>query len=285
MNIKRFIAPLSLVVMLLALPMQQVFALTFEEDVIVSTSDLPSITLEQTETLGGEEDYSWTLSGDFEDGYGQFIISDDIESTTPFAIGFAAPDYSLFVESNGNVGLGTWYPDAKLHVTAASGAGVDSILLQNTIGPARLVLENTSITNTSTENSKWVFNSNGTLRLGAVGSGVREFELFAGGDLKIKGSLFTGSDTEYPDFVFKDNYPLMPLNDLNKFIEKEGHLPNMASAEEVKKAGGVNMTELQIKLLEKVEELTLYTLKQQSMIDTQQARIDTLEQKVKDSKQ
>ncbi|MEO1365816.1 MAG: hypothetical protein AAFX50_01480 [Acidobacteriota bacterium] len=43
----------------------------------------------------------------------------------------------------------------------------------------------------------------------------------------------------------------------------------MPSASDISAAGGINMTELQLRLLEKVEELTLYTLSQQKLLDAQ----------------
>jgi hypothetical protein len=286
MNVKRLIIQLSLAVMLLAIPIQQVFGQeVILDDLIVRTDDSPTISLDQTDD-GFYPPYNWQISGNEE----AFFIKDTALNTEPFRIEVGAPYSSLFVEKTGEVGIGTEFPDARLHVVASSEGAVDSFHLENTTGPARLVLENGSIENTSTNDKKWIFNSNGTLRLSAGDDGA-EFKLDADGNLTILGSLTTGSD-EYPDYVFKDNYPLMPLNDLNKFIENEGHLPNIASAEEVKKAGGVNMTELQIKLLEKVEEVTLYTLKQEARIDTQQAMfddqqkvIDTLKQEVKALKQ
>jgi hypothetical protein len=257
--------------MLLAIPIQQVFGQeVIPDDLIVRTDDSPTISLDQTDD-GFYPPYNWQISGNEE----AFFIKDTALNTEPFRIEVGAPYSSLFVEKTGEVGIGTEFPDARLHVVASSTGAVDSIHLENTIGPARLVLDNQAITEDATNAKKWVFNSNGTLRLGAVGTGVTEFILDASGNLTIAGSLTTGSD-EYPDYVFKDNYPLMPLNDLNKFIEKEGHLPNIASAEEVKKAGGVNMSELQIKLLEKVEELTLYTLKQQTMIDDLKQEVQAL---------
>jgi hypothetical protein len=69
-----------------------------------------------------------------------------------------------------------------------------------------------------------------------------------------------------PDYVFADNYELMPLAELQKFIDLNHHLPNIKSAEEYEAYGRIPLKELNLKLLEKVEELTLYTLEQESEI-------------------
>jgi hypothetical protein len=107
---------------------------------------------------------------------------------------------------------------------------------------------------------------------------VREFRLFAGGDLRITGTLTTGSGATYPDYVFEPDYPLMPLDDLEQFIEENRRLPNIPPAAEIAEKG-LNVSATQIKLLEKVEELTLYTIEQQHTIE-QLIRSNAEQQKV-----
>lgn len=65
--------------------------------------------------------------------------------------------------------------------------------------------------------------------------------------------------TPWPDYVFKPNYNLKPLKEVEKFISENGHLPNIPKAEEIEnKALAVgNMSKLQ---MEKIEELTLYLI-------------------------
>ena len=58
----------------------------------------------------------------------------------------------------------------------------------------------------------------------------------------------------------------MPLNELRSFVETNRHLPEVPSADEVA-SDGLDMTAMQLRLLQKVEELTLYTLQQQKLID------------------
>jgi hypothetical protein len=64
----------------------------------------------------------------------------------------------------------------------------------------------------------------------------------------------------WPDYVFGTGYKLYSILDLDAFIQKNKHLPNMPSAAEVKKSGSINIGETSAKLLEKVEELTLYII-------------------------
>ncbi|MEO1084626.1 MAG: hypothetical protein AAFY88_10310, partial [Acidobacteriota bacterium] len=61
---------------------------------------------------------------------------------------------------------------------------------------------------------------------------------------------------------------------LEKFVTANRHLPNVPSASDISEAGGINMTELQLRMLEKVEELALYTIDQQKTLDSQAATIE-----------
>ena len=74
------------------------------------------------------------------------------------------------------------------------------------------------------------------------------------------------NEKQWSDRVFEENYQLMSLKDVEKFITRNNHLPNVPSATEVVKTG-VAMDEMVSKLLEKVEELTLYTIQQQKEIE------------------
>jgi hypothetical protein len=128
---------------------------------------------------------------------------------------------------NGNVGIATTNPQKRLHVQNGD------ILIQN----GRLLL--------SDGNNQIELKSDGLIH-------AREIEV----DLVL-----------IPDYVFADNYELMPLTELQKFIDSNHHLPNIKSAEEYEAHGSIPLKELNIKLLEKVEELTLYTLEQQTEIE------------------
>ena len=63
----------------------------------------------------------------------------------------------------------------------------------------------------------------------------------------------------YADYVFEKDYPLLPLPKLEQYIQKNHHLPNVPSAKEVI-AKGIDVSEMSVKQMEKIEELTLYLL-------------------------
>jgi hypothetical protein len=81
---------------------------------------------------------------------------------------------------------------------------------------------------------------------------------------------------DWPDYVFGENYQLRPLNELEAFIRKNNHLPDVPSEAEIKKEG-IDLGNNQALLLKKIEELTLYTIEANKKIEAQQTQIKTLE--------
>jgi hypothetical protein len=80
------------------------------------------------------------------------------------------------------------------------------------------------------------------------------------------------------DYVFEDNYQRMSLLELSKYINVNKHLPNVPSASELKESGW-QVGEMSNKLLEKVEELTLYLIELKNQCDDQKKLIE--EQRIK----
>ena len=76
----------------------------------------------------------------------------------------------------------------------------------------------------------------------------------------------------WSDHVLQDDYDLKPLSEVENFIQEEGHLPGVPSAEDVKK-NGYTIHEMTRTLLEKVEELTLHTIAQQKEIASLRAQL------------
>ena len=92
---------------------------------------------------------------------------------------------------------------------------------------------------------------------------------YAGSQLLVKGKIKARNvimtDSGWADFVFDKNYCLPNLSSVEKYICVNRHLPDMPSAAEVK-ANGVNVAKMQVKLLQKIEELTLYLIQQEKDI-------------------
>ena len=84
------------------------------------------------------------------------------------------------------------------------------------------------------------------------------YKLSVGGDA-IMEKVKVQTESAWPDYVFKKGYELTSLDSLQAFINKYGHLPNIPSAQEVEKSNQ-DLGLIQLKLLEKIEELTLYVI-------------------------
>ncbi|MBB5639362.1 hypothetical protein HDE68_005307 [Pedobacter cryoconitis] len=79
-------------------------------------------------------------------------------------------------------------------------------------------------------------------------------------DLNVSGG--------WPDYVFKPEYNLLPLNEVKLYVDKHYHLPEMPTEKEVA-LNGINVGEINKLLLKKVEELTLYLIQQKQETDKQ----------------
>ncbi len=87
-----------------------------------------------------------------------------------------------------------------------------------------------------------------------------------GGILTEKVRVAIPNSTQWADFVFAPEYRLRPLKEVEAFIAENCHLPEIPSAEQVQKEG-TDLAEIDAKLLQKVEELTLYVIELQKQID------------------
>jgi hypothetical protein len=106
---------------------------------------------------------------------------------------------------------------------------------------------------------------NGKISIGGGGA------VATGYVVSVEGKLIATEVTSlpfgsWPDYVFADNYNLRPLSEVKKFIELNKHLPNIPSACEIEK-NGIQLGDMSKRLMEKVEELTLYILQLQEQVD------------------
>ncbi len=83
-----------------------------------------------------------------------------------------------------------------------------------------------------------------------------------------------------PDYVFKEEYDLKSLEEVQNYINEHGHLPNIPSAKDMEE-NGVQLGEMNMKLLEKIEELTLYVIELKMQNELQSRQIQTLLNKEK----
>lgn len=83
----------------------------------------------------------------------------------------------------------------------------------------------------------------------------------------------------WPDYVFKAGYQLQTLTELQQFINENGHLPHIPSAKEAE-ANGIALGEMNKKLLQKIEELTLYIIEQEKDLKEKSRRMNLQEERM-----
>jgi hypothetical protein len=93
---------------------------------------------------------------------------------------------------------------------------------------------------------------------------VGGYKLSVNGSIRSKEVVVEAAG--WPDYVFKDDYKLTSIDEVQAFIAKNGHLPNIPSAEEIEKNGQA-LGDTQKRMMEKIEELTLYIIELKKEID------------------
>ncbi|MEC7262606.1 MAG: hypothetical protein VXW38_02630 [Bacteroidota bacterium] len=89
-----------------------------------------------------------------------------------------------------------------------------------------------------------------------------------------------------PDYVFKQGYDLKSLEEVQSYIKEHGHLPNIPSAKQMEE-NGIDLGEMNMKLLEKIEELTLYVIeleKETSRIKLMDKRLESQDKEIEQLK-
>ena len=231
-----------------------------------------------------------------------------ISNSMAFGNGATVNVNDAIVLGNGvNVGIGNSAPTARLEVTSATGSGLKFTNLTSaspaTPGPTgtngkvlsvdgsgNVILVQITGAGVSTsatgpvaeswkESDGYLYN-NSTNGVVIKGTGLDGNSLIVkGGVLSKEVNVKVEGSESWPDYVFKPNYKRMTLGEVEKFISTNGHLPNIPSATEMAKTGN-NLGQTDVKLLEKVEELTLYLLDMKKANDAQAAELKALKQQV-----
>jgi hypothetical protein len=134
----------------------------------------------------------------------------------------------------------------------------------------------------TTDSKALVFRTDNIQRMtiavsGAVGMGTSTPQTNA--RLAVNGTIYAQKieaiQTGWPDYVFEPGYSLMPLPNLQRYIQQHRRLPGVPSAKDAADSG-VDLGDNQALLLQKVEELTLYLIEAHKNTEERQQKIDRL---------
>jgi Phage T4 tail fibre len=185
----------------------------------------------------------------------------------------------------GNVGIGTTSPTTKFHVyeptqnvltkIETGGANTAAIIYKNNYEEWQVgnqAYGALGFTFASLSGIKMTIRSSGDVGIGTVSPDAK---------LAVKGTIHAQEvrvdlSVPGPDYVFEPTYDLKPLAEIEAYIKENKHLPEVPSAKEMEK-NGVQLGEMNMLLLKKVEELTLYVIELKKQNEGFQKRIVQLE--------
>ena len=196
-------------------------------------------------------------------------------------IGTTTPTNKLSVIGNanisGNVGLGNSNPHAPLQFNSDYfnrkivlfesanndhqyfGYGINTAVLRYQVGHTGADHVFYAGTSSSTSTELMRITGSGKVSIGG-GATPGSYKLYVGGGIlteRLKVAL--SSSGSWADYVFADDYKLMPLDEVEKFVKEHNHLPNVPSADAMVESG-IDVATIDAKLMEKIEELTLYMI-------------------------
>lgn len=127
----------------------------------------------------------------------------------------------------------------------------------------------TSTVSNATPEVRMQINEDGKIVIGNVTvPSAATYKLYVqGGILTEKVKVALSSSTLWADYVFAKDYKLKPLYEVEAYINKNNHLPNVPSSEDILK-DGLDVAEMQAKQMEKIEEITLYLIELKKEVDS-----------------
>lgn len=217
-------------------------------------------------------------AGDCENEFMLYRTKSDLTSECKVKFSTNANNYFM-----NNVGIGTTEPNYKLDVNGdihipngysywiGSNTNAGNMLRLHHNGSEAYIDYLPTLNFRSGLSTTLTLNQNGTVGIGTTTTGSHK--------LAVEGSIGAREVRVYlggwADFVFEKDYKLPSLEEVEEHIKENGHLKDIPSAAEVAQEG-VSVGEMNTRLLQKVEELTLYMIEQNKQIQALQLQVSSL---------
>lgn len=209
------------------------------------------------EAFGGGGGSNTGIIAYVQDGTSNIGISTSVTATT------GQTGYGIYASAYGSGTNYAAYLSGKTYIS-------DRLLIGTTSATAKL-----NVLNSDTALTTFKVYANGGNRLLVDGKGrvmIGTTTPANGYALSVKGKVICDElkvelSANWPDYVFSKNYKLLSIDEVESHINEFNHLPGIPAAAEME-ANGISVGEMQTKLVEKVEELTLYIIQLKKEIET-----------------
>jgi hypothetical protein len=190
---------------------------------------------------------------------GNTLLNGNVSAMTNVGIGALAPtNTNLYIKSKPSY-------FSMLHLEQTGAAPYVKMIYMQVAEPSAEVLK---VDNTVLNFTPFLLTASGTM---VIKNSVQTILKLESDGLLRARKIKVDTDV-WPDYVFENDYKLMSLYEVEKFVITNGHLPKVPNREETINSG-MDLGEINVILLEKIEELMLYTIQQQKEIDSLKERM------------
>lgn len=261
---------------------------TSSHNVAIGTYALKVNTTGGSNLAVGTEALTKNTTGGYNTSIGGAALKENVSGSNNIGIGWAAG--ALNTTGSGNTAVGAYAIGDG--TSASNNVGIGYEAGRKTTGTGSVFLGYRAGYNETGSNKLYIANSNTvnplikgefdnrTLRINLGASSSQTVGFLAIGNFETTFPMPTGNSYrlivqdgiitekvkvavkgtgDWADYVFEPSYKLMPLDKVESFIKENKHLPNVPSAEDMSK-NGLDVTQTSAKLMEKIEELTLYVI-------------------------